>query len=418
MRAIVLSGGGAKGAYEIGVWKALRKLHYSYDIVTGTSVGALNAALMVQRDYLKAVWLWYHMDYRVIFGRDFDAKEALGDKNIIAGYAKNFFRTGGMDIQGLESTIDRCLKIKKFYRSPIDFGLVTVRFPSLKPVIMTKNMIPKDQLKDYLVASASCFPAFKMKNIEEESYFDGGFYDNLPINLAIEMGATEIIAVDLEAIGRKRRVRAKGIPITIISPRNEIGSFLIFEKEITRRGIRLGYNDTMKTFQELDGNLFTFKKGHLQKNYEEYAPEFFETLDKLLNSDDNNSSLIDKILHLSAYKRLLNKETKRKTFDHIIEKLGKILLLPDDKIYDIFSYNELLKEKFYETATDSFEELEEAILKKSLWLVRDSNRVVHYIYYQITKEECNMKQTSIYNLAILFPEEFMASLYLKTLLIR
>ena len=44
MRAVVLSGGGSKGAYEIGVWKALRKLHISYDIVTGTSVGALNAA--------------------------------------------------------------------------------------------------------------------------------------------------------------------------------------------------------------------------------------------------------------------------------------------------------------------------------------------------------------------------------------
>ena len=36
MKAIVLSGGGAKGAYEIGVWKALRKLHIKYNIVTCT----------------------------------------------------------------------------------------------------------------------------------------------------------------------------------------------------------------------------------------------------------------------------------------------------------------------------------------------------------------------------------------------
>ena len=39
-RAIVLSGGGSKGAYQIGVWKALKKMHIDYDIVTGTSVGA------------------------------------------------------------------------------------------------------------------------------------------------------------------------------------------------------------------------------------------------------------------------------------------------------------------------------------------------------------------------------------------
>ena len=48
-RAVVLSGGGSKGSYEIGVWKALRRLHIKYDIVTGTSIGALNGALMTQK---------------------------------------------------------------------------------------------------------------------------------------------------------------------------------------------------------------------------------------------------------------------------------------------------------------------------------------------------------------------------------
>ena len=67
MRAIVLSGGGAKGSYEIGVWKALRHLNINYDIVTGTSVGALNGALMVQKDYLKALFLWYNLKYKDVF---------------------------------------------------------------------------------------------------------------------------------------------------------------------------------------------------------------------------------------------------------------------------------------------------------------------------------------------------------------
>ena len=55
MRAIVLSGGGSKGSYQIGVWKALRKLKIDYDIVTGTSVGALNATFMDQKKYQKAI---------------------------------------------------------------------------------------------------------------------------------------------------------------------------------------------------------------------------------------------------------------------------------------------------------------------------------------------------------------------------
>lgn len=45
-KAVVLSGGGAKGGYQIGVWKVLRQMGFTPDIVVGTSVGALNGALM------------------------------------------------------------------------------------------------------------------------------------------------------------------------------------------------------------------------------------------------------------------------------------------------------------------------------------------------------------------------------------
>ena len=56
-RAIVLSGGGSKGAYQIGVWKALRKMKIKYDIVTGTSIGSVNGIMMVQKEYHKAKYL-------------------------------------------------------------------------------------------------------------------------------------------------------------------------------------------------------------------------------------------------------------------------------------------------------------------------------------------------------------------------
>ncbi len=57
-RAIALGGGGTKGAYEAGVWKALLELGIEYEIVTGTSIGALNGALMVTREYEKACEIW------------------------------------------------------------------------------------------------------------------------------------------------------------------------------------------------------------------------------------------------------------------------------------------------------------------------------------------------------------------------
>ena len=67
MRALVLSGGGAKGSYQIGVWKALRQLGIKFDLVTGTSSGAINGALIVQGSYFKALSIWNKLNFNNIF---------------------------------------------------------------------------------------------------------------------------------------------------------------------------------------------------------------------------------------------------------------------------------------------------------------------------------------------------------------
>ena len=50
MKALVLGGGGAKGSYEVGVWKALNKLNMKFDIVTGVSIGSINGAFYAAND--------------------------------------------------------------------------------------------------------------------------------------------------------------------------------------------------------------------------------------------------------------------------------------------------------------------------------------------------------------------------------
>ena len=72
MNAIVFSGGGARGAYQIGVWKALRKLNMKFDIVTGTSVGAFNGALYVQGNFRKAYKIWWNMKSDFVFNEPVD----------------------------------------------------------------------------------------------------------------------------------------------------------------------------------------------------------------------------------------------------------------------------------------------------------------------------------------------------------
>src|SRR5262245_17993672 len=60
---LVLCGGGAKGAYQVGVWKALREKGVTkFEIIAGTSVGALNAALVANGDIKRAEHVWEQID--------------------------------------------------------------------------------------------------------------------------------------------------------------------------------------------------------------------------------------------------------------------------------------------------------------------------------------------------------------------
>lgn len=329
MRAIVLSGGGACGSYQIGVWKALRKLNINYDIVTGTSVGALNGALMVQNDYVKALLLWYNISYNDVF----KISDKYSKNEIMKFYKDNILK-GGVDVSNLEKTIKKYVRPTKFFSSNIDYGLITVKFPSLKHVEMTKKKLTRENLDDYLVASASCFPAFKVKKIGKESYIDGGFYDNLPINLAIKLGATEVIAVDLDEIGIKRNLKYDA-KVKYITPRNDIGSFLKFDKQSARRGIKYGYNDTMKSYKMLDGNKYTFKYGDLSKNANKYSEKFIKKIEEIIKSD-----LIEKVIKFK-----LNENSVKNKINKIIEDLGYLCHMDDTRIYSIDYFNKTLKTK-------------------------------------------------------------------------
>ncbi len=410
MRAIVLSGGGSKGAYQMGVWAALKKLNIHYDIVTGTSVGALNAALMVQKTFYKGLFFWYNLNSKMIFNEDLkqDYHTKEGKKEILKWYAKGALN-GGIEVKGLEDTIRQVIQPKKVLKSNVDMGIVTFNMKTLKPKIVKKKDLNENNLCDYLLASASCFPAFKMKTIEEENYIDGGIYDNLPINLAIDLGATEVIAIDLKEVGFKQKVKNKNIPITYIEPRNDIGSFLIFEKNMSRRAMRLGYNDTLKVMDYLDGVKYTFKKNDLEKNYQKYKEQYQQNIKKILTSKANQT-LLDSILKLTIVKRILSPNEMKKEYTNIIENLGEILEIEDSKIYPIAKYNKLLKEEFLKVEKD--QTIETFILQNKIKKLLNQKETIKYIYDLLDSK--NKKK--LYGIILLFPKMFLEAVYLKTII--
>ena len=241
MRAVVLSGGGAKGAYQIGVWKALKKLRIKYDIVTGTSVGAINGIFMVQNDFNKCNKVWNKINMKLLFEENI--QDSNKKRELIKNYSKNFIKNNGTKPEGLEKLLEKNINKKRFFNSKINYGLVSYNLTTKKPVIITKKDLTNNNLLDYLIASASCYPAFTPREINNEKLIDGGYYDNLPINLALKLGADEIIAIDLEAPGIKRNPKTKK-EIIYINPNNNLSFFLKFDKQNIQKDKMFDYNDT------------------------------------------------------------------------------------------------------------------------------------------------------------------------------
>ena len=129
-KALVLGGGGARGAYEVGVWKALEEIGESFSMVVGTSVGALNGALYAQGDYEKAEALWKNIDTSQILQltENDDIDQAANLLNTAVSYLQNIHehRGMGLDTSPLLELIRTNIDENAIRNSSVAFGLTTV----------------------------------------------------------------------------------------------------------------------------------------------------------------------------------------------------------------------------------------------------------------------------------------------------
>lgn len=257
-RAIVLGGGGSKGAYHIGAWKALRELGVEYEIITGTSIGAFNGAMMVQDSYEEALCLWNAIDIDKVALNGLNLRTDLNyyreNSDKLIPFLKSYASNKGMDITPLKNIIESAVH-SSFFTSRVDYGLVSVKFPSFMPVQKPKSELNMDNLALWLLASASCFPAFPVCRINGEDYIDGGYYDNLPINFAFELGAEEVIAI---ALNPNPHIYSTHPLVRTIQPIMPLGGMLDFDKASMSENMELGYLDVLKSFGKLWGRAYSF----------------------------------------------------------------------------------------------------------------------------------------------------------------
>lgn len=249
-RGLVLAGGGAKGSYQVGAYRALKELGWQPDIITGTSVGCLNAALFVLDKVSEAEELWKNLDIHGVLEMP-DGKTPEELQNFLL----DTVRSGGLDLEPLGDVIDRYLDEDALRAAPVRYGLVMTEMNTLKSVQLTLEQIPQGRLKEYMMASSACFPALRPRTIDGVKYIDGGWRDNMPLTLAASMGATELVAVDIEGVGYNKPNRT-GLPTRVIRSHWDLGPMFDFDGVRAVRNMALGYLDTLRVFGRVGGTAY------------------------------------------------------------------------------------------------------------------------------------------------------------------
>lgn len=267
---LVLAGGGTKGAYQVGVWKALCEMKIKVKAIAGASIGALNGALFLQDDFMTMVKMYENIKIdNIMKVKGVDSNKNIFDLSNIFNLAADYTKQKGIDNAPLREMIKEYVDMDKLYNSEIDFGLVTYSVKNKTPLQVFKNDIPKEQMEDYLLAS-SCFPIFKPQSINGEEFFDGGLYDNIPSNMLIEKGYKNIIIADIAGVGFSKKSISKDIYVKVISASEDLGGTFEFNHERIINNIKLGYLDTMRSFNKLQGHIYYFKPEEFAKMLETF----------------------------------------------------------------------------------------------------------------------------------------------------
>jgi NTE family protein len=268
---IVLEGGGAKGAYQVGAWRALREAGVKIRGAAGTSVGALNGALICMDDFQKAEHIWENISYSRVMDvddqlmdqlkkfsiRNLSSLTSLNVGELISG-AKRLLKDGGFDIAPLKGLIDDVVDEEKIRSSDRELYVVTYSLSDRQPLIANVKEAPEGTISDMLMASAYLI-GFRQEKLGGKYYMDGGGINNVPVDVLIDKGYKDIIVLRIYGYGidtEKKLEIPEDVSIYHVAPRQDLGGILEFDRKRARRNMLLGYFDSKRMLYGLAGRVY------------------------------------------------------------------------------------------------------------------------------------------------------------------
>ena len=326
---LALEGGGARGAYQIGAWKALKEAGVKINAVAGTSVGALNGALICMGDLGQAERIWSEMTYSAVMEVDDSLMERFMDnklpfKELFHEFLK-IIGEGGVDVTPLRRLIHEYIDEKKIRESGIAFNLLTFSLTDKKELDLSLEDIPEGLLEDYLLASAYLL-GFKNEELHGKRYMDGGMFNNLPVGSLVDGGCENIIAIRIYGPGREPKVKLpQGAVRYEIAPRVKLGNILDFNARRSRQNMKIGYYDAMRMIYGLSGRIY-----YIEETHEEWY--YVEKLKNLTEREKNEMAFV---------LQLPRRFSEQELFYAMLEAGAKLLRVQKYRIYTV---DELLAE--------------------------------------------------------------------------
>lgn len=338
--ALVLDGGGARGAYQIGAWKALLEAGVKINAVAGTSVGALNGALICMGDLGKAEKVWREISFSKVMDVDDAWMEKLFDgENKVSEVLYelwNVLKEGGVDVTPLRNLIHENIDEKKIRESGLEFCMLTFSVTDMKEVDISIHDIPEGMLEDYLLASAYLV-GFKNEKLHGKTYIDGGFVDNVPMGSLVDRGYKDIIQIRIFGPGREPKVKiTEDMEVYQIMPRVRLGSIIEFEKKRSRQNMRIGYYDAKRVIYGLKGRIY-----YIEETQEEC---YYKTRIQKLTEIERKQTAFELRMPLGC--------TEEELYLAMLEASAKLLRVQKYRIYTT--------DELFETVKKKYEEIEEA----------------------------------------------------------
>lgn len=268
---IVLEGGGARGAYQVGAWRALKEAGVKIKGAAGTSVGALNGALICMDDLHRAEHIWENISYSKVMDvddilmdqlrkfslRSIASLPSLNVGELVSG-VKRILKDGGFDITPLKCLIEEAVDEEKIRQSPRELYVVTYSLSDRHPLIANVKDAAEGTISDMLLASAYLI-GFRQEKLGGKYYMDGGGINNVPVDVLIDHGYKDIIALRIYGYGidteRKLEI-PEDVTVNHVAPRQDLGGILEFDRKRARRNMLLGYFDGKRMLYGLSGRVY------------------------------------------------------------------------------------------------------------------------------------------------------------------